>query len=144
MLGKLTGPLIKFGVPVAKNFLAPLTTMASVFAIDGTTQKRIRGRVVIAKSGASVIRPWKGIILVISNEDMDDIIKTIKLIEDSSVLIEEASETVKHKIKKQEGRFFSMILGTLGASILGNMLTGKGVLRAGRGYSNMDHIDKIF
>ena len=50
------------------------------------------------------------------------------------------SETVKHKIKKQKGRFLDMLLGTLGASILGNLLTKSGVLKAGSGYN----VDKKF
>ena len=57
-------------------------------------------------------------------------------------LIDGVNETVKHEIKKQEGGFLGMLLGTLGASILGNMLTGKGAMRVERKYNNMDHMDK--
>ena len=60
-------------------------------------------------------------------------------------------ETVKHEIKKQEGWFLGMLLGTLGASVLGNIFTGKsvlrarkGVVRARKGYNNMDQMDKKF
>ena len=70
--------------------------------------------------------------LVISNEDMDDIIRMIKLQENSGALIDGVSETVKHEIKKQEGGFLGMLLGTSGVLILRNMLTGKGVMRAGK------------
>ena len=54
------------------------------------------------------------------------------------------SETVKWEIKRQEGGFVFMFLGTLGNSILGNIFTGKGVIRAGRVYYKMNHTDKKF
>ena len=72
LLGKLACPLVKGGVPLAKNFLAPLATMPSACAIDGAIQRKMRGRGSIATSGACVIRVGKGVTLVISNEDMDD------------------------------------------------------------------------
>ena len=93
-------------------------------------------------SGREVGRASKGIVLVILNEDMDDIIRIIKSLENSCVLLDGVGETVKHEVKKQEGGFFGMLLGTLGASVLGNMLTRKRVMRARTGYSNMDHTDK--
>ena len=58
---------------------------------------------------------------------MDDIKKILNLQENSAVLIDEVSETVKHERKRQESRFLGMLLGTLGASMLANMLTGKRV-----------------
>ena len=98
-----------------------------------------------------VVRVGKGITLVISNEDMDDIIKIIKSLENSGVLIDVVNETVKDEIKKQEGGYFGMLLQNLGASLLGNMVTGKDVLRAGKGvvragivYNNVDNVDKNF
>ena len=63
---------------------------------------------------------------------MVDIIKIKKSLENSGILIDGVSETVKHQIKKQEGRFLGMLLVTLGASVLGNMLSGKGAVRAGK------------
>ena len=48
-------------------------------------------------------------------------------------MLEGVNETVKNEIKEQTGGFFSMLLGTLGASLLGNLLTGKGIYRAGKG-----------
>ena len=60
------------------------------------------------------------------------------------VLIDGVSKTVKNEMKEQELGFFGMLLGTLGASMLGNMLTGKGFVREGREYNNMDHTDKKF
>ena len=60
------------------------------------------------------------------------------------VLIDGVSKTVKNEMKEQELGFLGMLLGTLGASMLGNMLTGKGFAREGREYDNMDHTDKNF
>ena len=64
---------------------------------------------------------------------MEDIMKIVKSLEDSGVLIKGISETIQNEAKKQKGGFPGMLLGTLGASLLGNILTGKGVNRAGDG-----------
>ena len=69
--------------------------------------------------------------LIISNEEMNDIIKIVQALEDSNVLLKGVTETVKNETKVEKGGFLSMLLGTLGASFLGNLLTGKGVVRAG-------------
>ena len=72
--------------------------------------------------------------LTISNEEMNDIIKIVKSLKDSGVILKGVSETIQHEAKEQRGGFLSMLLGTLGASLLGNLLTGgKGVIRAGEG-----------
>ena len=71
--------------------------------------------------------------LVISNYEMEDIIKIVKSLEDPGLLLQEVSETIQNKAKKQKGGFLSMLLGTLGARLLGNLLTGRGVNRAGKG-----------
>ena len=66
---------------------------------------------------------------------MDNILKIVKFLEDSGVLLEGVSETIKNEAKEQRGRFLSMLLGTLGASLLGDLLTknlsGKGTIRSG-------------
>ena len=67
---------------------------------------------------------------------MKDIIKIVQALEDSNVLLKGVTKTVKNETKKQKGGFLSMFLGTLGASLLGNLLTGKGVVRAGYGNKN--------
>ena len=59
-----------------------------------------------------------------------DIMKIIKSLEESGLLIKSVSKTVKNEIKNKKGGFLSMFLGTLGASLLGNLLTGKGKIRA--------------
>ena len=71
--------------------------------------------------------------------------KIVKSLEDSGLLIKGVSQTIQHEAKKQKGGFLSMLLGTLGASLLGNLLTGKGVnkkgkgvIRAGYGNNKMD------
>ena len=72
--------------------------------------------------------------LIISNDEMNDIIKIVKSLKDSGVLLKGVSEIIQHEVKEQKGGFLSMLLGTLGASLLGNLLTcGKGVIRAGEG-----------
>ena len=64
---------------------------------------------------------------------MNDIIKIIQALEYSNILLKGVTKTIKNETKEQKGGFLSMLLGTLGASLLGNLLTGKGILRAGIG-----------
>ena len=71
--------------------------------------------------------------LIISNDEMNDILKIVKSLEDSGLLLKGVSETIQHKAKEQRGGFLSMLLGTLGASLLGDKLSGKGVIRTGEG-----------
>ena len=61
--------------------------------------------------------------LIISNEKMSDIMKTVKFLEESGLLIKGVSDTIKNEAKEQKGGFLSMLLGTLDASLLGNLLT---------------------
>ena len=71
--------------------------------------------------------------LIISNDQMKDIIKIVKSPEDSGLLLKGVSETIQNEPKEQKRGFLSMLLGTLGASLLGNILAGKGINRAGEG-----------
>ena len=75
--------------------------------------------------------------LIISNDEMDGILKIVKSLENSGVLLNGVSETIHHEAKEQRGGFLSMLLGTLGTSLLGDVLSkglsGKGVIRAGDG-----------
>ena len=73
------------------------------------------------------------ITLIISNDEINDIVKIVKSLEDSGLLLKGVTETVQNEVKEQKGGFLSMLLGTLGASLLGNLLTGKGIYRAGKG-----------
>ena len=123
LLGKLAGPLMKVAMPLAKNVLAPLGLSAAMSAIDGSIKKRMLG------SGATT--------LIISNDEMDDILKIVKSLENSGVLLKGVNETIQHEAKEQRGGFLSMLLGTLGASLLSDVLSKglscKGVIRAGEG-----------
>ena len=71
--------------------------------------------------------------LIISNDEMNDILKIVKSLEDSGLLLKGVSETIQPEAKEQRVGFLSMLLGTLGASLLGDILSGKGVIRVGEG-----------
>ena len=104
-------------MPLAKNVLAPLGLTAAMSAIDRRIQKKIHG---------------SGVKLIIEQEDINDIIKIIEALENSGILLKGVTKTVENETKEQKGGFLSMLLGTLGASLLGNLLTGgKGMIRAG-------------
>ena len=123
LLGKLAGPLMKVTMPLAKNVLAPLGLSAAMSAIDESIKKKMLG------SGT--------ITLIISNDEMDDILKKVKSLENAGLLLKGVSETIQNEAKEQKGGFLSMLLGTLGASLLDDILSkglsGKGVIRAGEG-----------
>ena len=119
LLSKLAGPLMKVAVPLAKNILAPLGITAAASAIDTGIRKK--------KHGSGTIT------LIISNEEINDIMKIGQALKDSNILLKGVTETIKNKTKKQKGRFLSMLLGTLGASLLRNLLARKGIVRAGSG-----------
>ena len=110
--------------PLAKSVLIPLGLTAAASAADAGIHKKILG------SGNNTT-------LIISNDEMDDILKVIKSLEDSGVLLKGVSETIQHEATEPRGGFLSMLLGTLGASLLGDILSkglsGKGVIRAGEG-----------
>ena len=69
--------------------------------------------------------------LIISNKEMTDITKNVQALEDSNILLKGVTKTMKNETREQKGGFLSMLLGTLGASLLGNLLSGKGIVRAG-------------
>ena len=72
--------------------------------------------------------------LIISNDEMEDIIKIVKSLEDSGLLLKEVSETIQNESKEQKGGFLSMLLSKLGASLLGDILAGEKMNRAGEGF----------
>ena len=72
--------------------------------------------------------------LIISHEEMNDTMKIIQALEDSDILLKGVTKTIKNETKEQKRGFLSMLLGTLGASLLGNLLTGKEILRTGYGH----------
>ena len=119
LLSKLAGPLMKVAMPLVKNVLAPLDLTPAMSAIDGSIQKKIHG---------------SGVKLIIEQEDMNDIIKIIEALENSCILLKGVTKTIENETKEQRGGFLSMLLGTLGVSSLGNLLTGgKGMMRVGDG-----------
>ena len=71
--------------------------------------------------------------LIISNDEIHDINKIIESLEDSGLLLKGVTETVQNEVKEQKGGFFSTLLGALGASLLGDLLIGKRIYRAGKG-----------
>ena len=78
---------------------------------------------------------------------MDEILKIVKSLKNSGVLLKGVSETIQHEAKEQRGGFLSMLLGTLGASLLGDILlkglSGKGVIRASKGTIRAGYGSKI-
>ena len=72
-------------------------------------------------------------ILIISNNEIEDIIKIVKSVKHSCLLLKGVAETVQNEVKEQKGGFLSMLLGTLDASLLGNLLTGKGAIATSQG-----------
>ena len=85
--------------------------------IDAGIQKKIHG------SGTTT--------LIISNEEINDITKIVQALEDSDILLKGVTKTIKNETKEQKVGFLSMLLGALGAILLGNLLAGKGIVRAG-------------
>ena len=136
LLSKLAGPSMKVAMPLAKNLLAPLGLTAAMSAIDGSIQKNIHG---------------SGVKLIIEQEDMKDIMKVIKALENSGILLKGVSKTIKNETKEERGGFLSMLLGTLEASLLGNLLTGgkgimracDGIVRAGEGSGNKKKLNLL-
>ena len=119
LLRKLASPLMKVAMALAKNVLTPLGLTVAMSAIKGSIQKKIHG---------------SGIKLIIEQEHMNDIMKIIETLENSGILLKGVSKAIENETKEQRGGFLSMRLGTLGASLLGNLLTGgKGGMRAGDG-----------
>ena len=112
LLSKLAGPLMKVAIPLAKNVLAPLGIAAAASAIDAGIQKKIHGS--------------EATILIISNEEMNGIMKIFQALEDSNILLNGVTKTIKNETKKTKGGFL-----IIGASLLGNLLAGKEIVRDG-------------
>ena len=125
---RLLGPLLKTRLPLTKNVinplvksvLIPLGLTAAASAANAGIHKKILG------SGTST--------LIIPNDEMEVIIKVVKSLEDSGLLLKGVSETIQNEAKKKKIRFLSMLLRTLGTSLLGNILAGKEMNRAREGF----------
>ena len=132
LYGRLLVPLLKKGFPLIKNvikplaksILIPLGLTAAASAADSGIHIKILG----SRNQSS-----HNTVLIISNDEIEDIIKIVKSLEDSGLLLKGVTETVQNEVKGQEEGFLSMLLGKLGASLLGNLLTGKEIYRAGKG-----------
>ena len=121
-LDKLLGPLLKNWIAIIKTVIKPLGLLgltAASSAIDTIVQKKIYG------SGTTT--------LIISNEEMNDIMKIVQALEHSGILLKGVTQRSKNETKEQKGGFLSMLLGTLGASLVGSLLTGKGTVTAEEG-----------
>ena len=124
-LGKILRPLLKTRLPLigkvlkslAKSALIPLGLKAEAPATDAAIYKNI-------------FRPGYTT-LIIYNEEMNDIVKIVTLHEESGLVIKVVSESIKSEVKEQIGRFLEMLLGIIDSSLLGNLLTGEGISRAG-------------
>ena len=131
-LGRLLGPLLKTRLPLikdvikplAKSVLIPLVLTAAASVADAWIHKEI------LESGNN--HP-SSTTLIISNNEMEDIIKILHSLEYSGWLLKGVTETVQNEVKEQNRGFLSVLLGTLGASLLGNILTGRGINRASKG-----------
>ena len=127
-LGRLLGPLLKTGLPLisnvikplAKSVLIPLGLTAAASAADAGIHKMILG------SGNTTT-------LIISHNEIEDIIKILKSLKNSGLLLKGVTETVQNEVEEQKGGFLSALLDTLGASLLEDLLIGKGIYRAGKG-----------
>ena len=98
--------------------LASLGLSAAMSAADAAIQKKMYG------SGNTT--------LIISNDDLNDLIKIATTLEEHDILLKGTTKTINNDTKKQEGGFLSMLLGTLGVSLLGNLLTERGLYRTGK------------
>ena len=134
-LGRLLGPLLKAGLrliknaikPLVKSLLIPLGLATAASAADAGIHKKILGSRFPSSSASH------NTTLIISNDKMKYIIKIEKTLEDSGLLLKCVSETVQNEAREQKGGFLSMLLVTLGASLLGNILAAKGINRTGEG-----------
>ena len=128
--------LINIAIPLARDNLPGLVSNLTSNAIN-KFERKINGK--------GTVRAEKEFTLFILKEDMNDVIKIVKSLEDSDVPIDEVSETVKHEIKIQEGGFLGALLATLTASLMQLVIfsevkgiSGREVRRAGRGYMNQN------
>ena len=119
-------PLLKNGLtPLAKNILVPLGLTAVASATDVAIQKK-----------AFVSRTAT---LVFSNEEVNDIMKIVKSLEESGLLIEGVSQTGENEIIEEKGRFLGMLAAMLAATLLGSALTGIGVVKGRAGFFVLCH-----
>ena len=101
LLSKLGGPLMKVAIPLAKNVLAPLGVTAAASAIDAEKKKKkIKNKKIKNKIHGSGTTT-----LIISNEEMNDIMKIVQALEDSNILLKGATKTIKNEKKNKKDEF---------------------------------------
>ena len=119
-LGKLLGPLLKTGLSLLKSVIKLLgllgLTVASS-AVDAGVQKKLLG------SGRRSDSTSQTTTLIIPNKEMNDIMKIVQALKIPGILLKRVTEAIKNETKEQKGDFLSMLLDTLGASLLENLLT---------------------
>ena len=120
LLSRLLGLLLKTRLPLIKNVIKPLAK--SVLILLGLTAAASAAD---AGIHTKILGSGNMTTLIISNDEIGDIIKIAKSLEDSALLLKGVTEAVQNEVKEQKEGFLSMLLGTLGASLLGNTLTGK-------------------
>ena len=135
---KFLMPFLKSGLPLLKSVVKPLDMLgltAAASATDAAINKKVIG------SGNNTT-------LIISNDYMKDPLQIVKSLQDSGILLDGIPETVKNQVKEQKGGFLSMLLSTLGAFLLGELLTknlsGRGVKTAGEGTIRAGYGSKKF
>ena len=119
LLSKSAGPLMKVAIPLAKNVLVPLQITAAVSPIDAGVHKKIHS------SGTAPLIIW--------NKEKNDLMKIVQALEISNILLKGVTETIKNETKEQKGGFLGRLVRTLVSILLGNLLLGKGIVRAGSG-----------
>ena len=154
-LVRFLGPVLKTGLHLIKNVINLLAK--SVLIPSGLTAVASTADAGIHKknlgwdrchSSSLVLCPLlrdalhKPTTLIISYDDMKDFIEIVESLEYSGLLPEGVSKTIQNEAKEQKEGFLGMLLGTLGASLLGNILTGKGINRAGEGILKADYGNK--
>ena len=134
----LLSPLLKTGLPLIENVIKPLAK--SVLIRLGLTAAASAGDAGILKkilgSGHNCPSPYAShnATLVIWNDEIEDIVKILKYFEYSDLLLKGVTDTFQNEVKEQKVGFLSMLPGTLGASLLENILAGRGIGRAGKGW----------
>ena len=125
--GRRLGPLLKSGFTLIENMFKHLAK--SVLVSLGLIPAASATEAAIWKKNLE----WSATILIFSNWQFNDIMKIVKSLEKSGLLIKDVNETIENEIKEQKRGFLGMLVATLGLSFLGTMLAGKGVIRAGEG-----------
>ena len=116
--------------PLAKSILIPLGLTAAASAADAGRHKKILG---YGRCHSSCSASCNTKVLMISKDEINDTIEIVKSLEDSDLLLKGVTETVQNEVTEQKQGFLTMLLGTLGATLLGNILTSQGVKTTSQG-----------